>query len=128
MRIVLSTWGTTGDVYPFVALSERLVAAGHEIRVCASSIYQNQFAKVGLTFSLLVSLSTLMISTDSWMIWSVLKTLLNRQSESQKTEFWRMLMSGIRAASEEWRVTTSRFVIRLMCLDKRRQSRLAFRG
>ena len=50
MRIVLSTWGTTGDVYPFVALSERLVAAGHEIRVCASSIYQNQFAKVGVDF------------------------------------------------------------------------------
>ena len=50
MRIVLSTWGTTGDVYPFVALSERLVAAGHDIRVCASSFYQNRFAKVGVDF------------------------------------------------------------------------------
>ena len=50
MRIVLSTWGTTGDVYPFVALSERLVAAGHDIRVCASSFYHNRFAKVGVDF------------------------------------------------------------------------------
>ena len=50
MRIVLSTWGTTGDVYPFLALSERLVAAGHDIRVCASSLYRDRFARVGVDF------------------------------------------------------------------------------
>ncbi len=50
MRIVLSTWGTAGDVYPFVALSERLVAAGHDIRVCASNLYQNRFEEVGVDF------------------------------------------------------------------------------
>ena len=50
MRIVLSTWGTAGDVYPFVALSERLVAAGYDIRVCASNLYQNRFKEVGVDF------------------------------------------------------------------------------
>ena len=50
MRIVLSTWGTAGDVYPFVALSERLVAAGHDIRVCTSNLYQNRFEEVGVDF------------------------------------------------------------------------------
>ena len=50
MRIVLSTWGTTGDVYPFLALSERLVAAGHDVRVCTFNIYQSRFAKVGVDF------------------------------------------------------------------------------
>ena len=50
MRIVLSTWGTAGDVYPFLALSQRLVAAGHDVRVCASNIYRNLFAKIGVDF------------------------------------------------------------------------------
>lgn len=50
MRIVLSTWGTTGDVYPFLALSERLVAQGHDVRVCASSFFQSRFTKVGVDF------------------------------------------------------------------------------
>ena len=50
MRIVLSTWGTTGDVYPFVALSERLAAVGHDVRVCASSLFQNRFEEVGVDF------------------------------------------------------------------------------
>ncbi|MDE0301338.1 MAG: glycosyltransferase [Candidatus Poribacteria bacterium] len=50
MRIVLSTWGTTGDVHPFVALSERLVAAGHDVRVCVSSLYKDRFAKFGVDF------------------------------------------------------------------------------
>ena len=50
MRIVLSTWGSTGDVQPFLGLSERLLKAGHEIRVCTSGIYRDRFAKRGLDF------------------------------------------------------------------------------
>ena len=50
MRIVLSTWGTAGDVFPFLALSKRLAASGHDVRVCASSYFQNRFTKVGVDF------------------------------------------------------------------------------
>ena len=50
LRIVLSTWGTTGDVQPFLALSERLLKVGHEVRVCTSEIYRERFAKCGIDF------------------------------------------------------------------------------
>jgi UDP:flavonoid glycosyltransferase YjiC (YdhE family) len=50
MKIVLSTWGSTGDVQPFLALSERLLKAGHEVRVCASEMYRERFTKLGLDF------------------------------------------------------------------------------
>ena len=50
LRIVLSTWGTTGDVQPFLALSERLLKVGHEVRVCTSEIYRERFAKRGIDF------------------------------------------------------------------------------
>ena len=50
LRIVLSTWGTTGDVQPFLALSDRLLKVGHEVRVCTSEIYREQFAKRGIDF------------------------------------------------------------------------------
>ena len=50
LRIVLSTWGTTGDVQPFIALSKRLLKVGHEVRVCTSEIYRDRFAKRGIDF------------------------------------------------------------------------------
>ncbi len=50
MRIVLSTWGTTGDVYPFFALSKRLLKAGHQVGVCTSEIYREHFTKIGVDF------------------------------------------------------------------------------
>ena len=50
LRIVLGTWGTTGDVQPFLALSERLLKVGHEVRVCTSEIYRDRFVKRGIDF------------------------------------------------------------------------------
>ena len=50
LQIVLSTWGTTGDVQPFLALSERLLKVGHEVRVCTSEIYRDRFTKRGIDF------------------------------------------------------------------------------
>ena len=50
LRIVLSTWGSTGDVQPFLALSERLSKEGHKVRVCTSEIYQDRFVKHGVDF------------------------------------------------------------------------------
>ena len=49
-RIVLSTWGSTGDIQPFLALSERLLTAGYEVRVCTSEIYRDRFAERGIDF------------------------------------------------------------------------------
>lgn len=43
MRIALTTWGSTGDVQPFLALARKLRNAGNEIRVCTSEIYRERF-------------------------------------------------------------------------------------
>ena len=50
LRIVLSAWGSTGDVQPFLALSERLSKEGHKVCVCASEIYRNRFLERGVNF------------------------------------------------------------------------------
>ncbi len=50
MKIVLSTWGSTGDVYPFLALSKQLLKAGHEVRVCTLEIYRDHFVEIGVDF------------------------------------------------------------------------------
>lgn len=50
MRIVLTTWGSTGDVQPFLALARKLSDAGNEIRVCTSEIYRERFTKCAVDF------------------------------------------------------------------------------
>ena len=50
VRIVLTTWGSTGDVQPFLALARKLLNAGHEIRVCTSEIYRERFIKQSVDF------------------------------------------------------------------------------
>ena len=44
---MLTTWGTTGDVRPFLALARELKIAGHQVQVCASSVYGQQFQQIG---------------------------------------------------------------------------------
>ena len=50
LRIVLSTWGSTGDIQPFLALSERLSKEGHKVRVCTSEIYRDRFTRRSVDF------------------------------------------------------------------------------
>ena len=50
MKIMLTTWGTTGDVRPFLALANELKIAGHKVQVCASSVYGQQFQQIGVGF------------------------------------------------------------------------------
>ncbi len=50
MKIALVGWGSTGDVYPVLALSERLLEKGHQVRVCAPSYYQNKILEIGAEY------------------------------------------------------------------------------
>ena len=50
MKIVVVGWGTTGDVYPLFALSERLLERGHQVRVCAPALYRNKILEIGAEF------------------------------------------------------------------------------
>ena len=50
MRIVVTAWGTTGDVYPVLGLVERLLERGHQVRVCAPALYRDRILQVGADF------------------------------------------------------------------------------
>lgn len=50
MKIVAVGWGTTGDVYPILALSERLLERGHQVRVCTPALYRNKVLEIGAEF------------------------------------------------------------------------------
>ena len=50
MKIAIAAWGTTGDVYPVLALAERLLQREHHVRVCAPSIYKDKILDIGADF------------------------------------------------------------------------------
>lgn len=50
MKIVVVGWGTTGDVYPVLALAGRLLERGHYVRVCAPALYRDKILELGAEF------------------------------------------------------------------------------
>ena len=48
MRVLLSTWGSRGDVEPMLALAVRLQELGAEVRMCAPPDFAEQLARVGV--------------------------------------------------------------------------------
>lgn len=51
MKVLISTFGTQGDVQPFIALGKGLIAAGHEVTVCTPGGFRPLVEKHGLTFA-----------------------------------------------------------------------------
>ena len=50
MKIAVVVWGTTGDVYPVLALADCLRKRDHPVRVCSPSIYQDKILEIGADF------------------------------------------------------------------------------
>ncbi len=50
MKIVFSAWGSTGDVYPLLAVAERLLERGHHVRVCAPALYRERIEQLGTEY------------------------------------------------------------------------------
>ncbi len=50
MRIVLATFGSRGDVQPFIVLGQALLRAGHEVVLCASEDFEGFVRGHGLSF------------------------------------------------------------------------------
>lgn len=50
MRALLTTHGSTGDIYPVIALGRALREAGHDVRFATSALYQPDVERAGLTF------------------------------------------------------------------------------
>jgi len=47
MKIGIQTWGSTGDVNPFIALAAGLVTAGHEVTLAVTSAERRDYAGTG---------------------------------------------------------------------------------
>jgi len=50
MKITVNTFGTRGDIQPYIALSLGLQAAGHEVRIVTHQIFESFVKKHGLGF------------------------------------------------------------------------------
>ncbi|MCS3843347.1 glycosyltransferase [Microbacterium sp. AK031] len=51
MRALIITFGTRGDVEPYLALAERLQGEGHEAVLCAPEAYRSEAARSGIGFA-----------------------------------------------------------------------------
>ncbi|MGH9880207.1 MAG: glycosyltransferase, partial [Pyrinomonadaceae bacterium] len=49
-RIVLTTFGSYGDIHPFMAIAMELQARGHDPVIATSGLYQEKIEGAGLKF------------------------------------------------------------------------------
>lgn len=50
MRVLLTSHGSTGDIYPFIRLGRALVAAGHEVRFATVSLFREEIEAAGVVY------------------------------------------------------------------------------
>lgn len=49
MRIGLQTWGSEGDIQPFLALAAGLVKAGHQVKLCITEVAERDYSAIAAT-------------------------------------------------------------------------------
>ena len=50
MRIVLTTWGSLGDLHPYLAIGTEMKRRGHEVAVATLPVWESSVGEAGLTF------------------------------------------------------------------------------
>ncbi|HVU38296.1 MAG TPA: nucleotide disphospho-sugar-binding domain-containing protein [Opitutales bacterium] len=50
MRVLLTSHGSTGDIYPLIGLGRALREAGHHVRYATAPLYQGEIEQAGLEF------------------------------------------------------------------------------
>lgn len=50
MRVLLTSHGSTGDIYPVIAFGRALLEAGHEVRFATAPLYREEIESAGLAF------------------------------------------------------------------------------
>jgi UDP:flavonoid glycosyltransferase YjiC (YdhE family) len=50
MRVLLTSHGSTGDIYPVIRLGRALVEAGHAVRFATVSLFREEVESAGITF------------------------------------------------------------------------------
>jgi UDP:flavonoid glycosyltransferase YjiC (YdhE family) len=82
MKIGIQTWGSTGDVIPFIALADGLIQAGHQVTLVVASIdnhsYQETCESLGIRYQQIpaqidfdmqeFAQRTLRMNTRKWLI------------------------------------------------------------
>ena len=48
MRVLLTSHGSTGDIYPVIRLGRALLKAGHEVRFTTVSFFREEVERAGL--------------------------------------------------------------------------------
>ena len=80
MKILISTFGTHGDVQPFIALGHGLRAAGHHVALCTSVSYQPVIEAYGLDYAFMSD--TMLTLTRSILTGSLSPLAIMRQMQS----------------------------------------------
>lgn len=50
MRVLLTSHGSTGDIFPLIGYGKALLAAGHEVRYATAPLYREDVERAGLEF------------------------------------------------------------------------------
>jgi sterol 3beta-glucosyltransferase len=75
MKIGLQTWGSDGDILPFMALADGLSSAGHEVTVAYTSVDNKDYSQMGkaMNIKLIKAVENFEIETDG-AIYDIMKT------------------------------------------------------
>ena len=50
MRVLLTSHGSTGDIYPMIRLGKALLAAGHEVKYATVTLFQQEIESAGMEY------------------------------------------------------------------------------
>lgn len=50
MRVLLTSHGSTGDIYPVIRLGRALVEAGHDVRFATVSLFREEIESAGIQY------------------------------------------------------------------------------
>ena len=84
MKIFINTFGTRGDVQPYVALGKVLKEAGHTVTICTASTYESFITEHGLNYGYMTDELLKLVDTDIGRealeetvgLWGTAKTML----------------------------------------------------
>lgn len=64
MKILILTFGSTGDVLPYIALGDGLTEKGHEVVICTNSRFENLVVKHGMRYAYMSDDITQLIESE----------------------------------------------------------------
>jgi len=103
MRVLLTTWGSLGDLHPFLRLGEELVAQGNSVTLAAHPMWAEKCAEAGLDFlpmgapeSMEGVFSSPQMMTNRWMGILAMRGIAEHGIEPMMEDSFRVLMAATR--------------------------------